>query len=152
MLYTPPKLYVVVPCFNEEDVITQTLNRLLHKLHTMIESTLIAPQSAIVCIDDGSSDGTWQQINQFSPPPPLTPKAKNLLYLLSLLNFHAILDIKNMFDEFIAKYKAGNDIVLGIRNNRNTDSLFKKYSASLFYDFMNLMGTKVIKITLIIGC
>ncbi|WP_334088231.1 hypothetical protein [Helicobacter typhlonius] len=62
------------------------------------------------------------------------------------------MDIKNMFDEFIAKYKAGNDIVLGIRNNRNTDSLFKKYSASLFYDFMNLMGTKVIKITLIIGC
>lgn len=52
---------------------------------------------------------------------------------------------ENMFDEFITKYQEGNDIVLGIRNNRSTDSLFKKYSASLFYDFMNRMGTKVIK-------
>ncbi|WP_334087331.1 glycosyltransferase [Helicobacter typhlonius] len=84
MLYTPPKLYVVVPCFNEEDVITQTLNRLLHKLHTMIESTLIAPQSAIVCIDDGSSDGTWQQVNQFSPPPTCAKSKESSLSLISL--------------------------------------------------------------------
>ena len=84
MLYTPPKLYVVVPCFNEEDVITQTLNRLLHKLHTMIESTLIAPQSAIVCIDDGSSDGTWQQINQVSAAPPCANSKESSVSLRSL--------------------------------------------------------------------
>lgn len=67
----PPKLYVIVPCFNEEDVITQTLNRLLYKLYTMIESAIISPQNALVFIDDGSNDKTWQYIKQFSPPPYL---------------------------------------------------------------------------------
>ncbi|WP_300717318.1 glycosyltransferase [uncultured Helicobacter sp.] len=52
---------------------------------------------------------------------------------------------ENMFDEFIRKYQAGSDIVLGIRNDRHTDSLFKKQSANVFYDFMALMGTKVVK-------
>ena len=57
-----PKLYVIVPCFNEENVISHTLEKLSQKLYMMIESAQIAPQSAIVLVDDGSSDNTWQHI------------------------------------------------------------------------------------------
>lgn len=75
-----PKLFVVVPCFNEENMISHTCERLFAKLRTMIESRIIAPQSGIVFVDDGSSDNTWQvmkhlaqdssaQYSTLCPPP-----------------------------------------------------------------------------------
>lgn len=173
----------MVPCFNEENMISHTCERLFAKLRTMIESRIIAPQSGIVFVDDGSSDNTWQvmkhlaqdssaQYSTLCPPPvklKASPDSFSLVFLKLSRNFghqNALLagleyvadkcdcaisidcDLQqdeNVFDEFIAKYQAGSDIVLGIRKSRSTDSVFKKYSAMVFYDFMKLMGTQVVK-------
>ena len=157
-------LYLIVPCYNEEEVLADTAKQLTQKLGTLIEDGIISPDSRILFVDDGSIDNTWGMIydlhNEQSSAISGLRLATNVGHqnaiLAGLFNAVEYCDITitidadlqqdiNAIGHFLDKYHEGNDIVYGIRNTRNTDSFFKKATASLFYGIMKLLGAKIIK-------
>ena len=155
-----PVLAIIIPCYNEQELIADTIRRLLVKINNLSESEKISPLSFLYLIDDGSKDDTWDIIYKFNKEEP---KVKALKLARNFGNQNAILagllgvhklnpdcaltidaDLQqdeNTIELFIDKYLAGVDIVCGIRNNDESDpSFFKKYSSHLFYKLMNLMG------------
>jgi glycosyltransferase involved in cell wall biosynthesis len=157
------KLAVVVPCFDEEKSLKHNIARLKAVIDSLIEDNIISDESFLYFVDDGSKDGTWNLIleahNKFSG------KIKGVKFTRNFGNPSAILagiegacnkgadcvitiDADLQQDEtkikdFVLKYQGGADIVYGIRNNRKTDNFLKKFSAELFYKFMNIMGVKL---------
>lgn len=187
-----PILYVVVPAFNEEEVITETLDVLSNKLCELIIDGRIAGCSSIVIVDDGSKDRTWDILkyrtnihtqqhkgetkvldsnmknqiqldttNKVMTIPIIAIKlSRNFGHQNALLaGLHyatnkcdCVISIdcdlqqdEEKISEFIEKFKQGSDIVLGVRNDRQSDSGFKKYSALSFYWLMQSLGVKIIK-------
>lgn len=156
-------LAIVVPCFNEAELIENTSNRLLEVLTKLEQEEKISENSYIYYVNDGSTDDTWLEIAKVVAKNPNKIKAtkfstnfgnQNAL-LAGLLNVRRIgcdcvitidADLQqdeNKIGEFVEKYDQGYDIVCGIRNNRKTDSFFKKSTALAFYKFMNLLGVKI---------
>lgn len=155
-------LYIVVPCFNEEDVLTETGNHLGQKLDNLIKANTVNEKSRILFVNDGSHDTTWEIIKQLS--------SKNHLFSgisLSINRGHqnALLagleyakdradvtisidadlqDDTNAIDLMLEKYYSGCDIVYGVRSNRKKDSFFKRKTAEFFYRIMNFLGAKTI--------
>ena len=158
-----PKLAITIPCFNEELCIETTAKRLLEVLNMLIEKGKIASDSYLYLVDDGSKDKTWEIIEHLHSENP--DRIKGLKFIRNYGNQKALIaglegvrelgcdcvvsiDADLQQDElgiekFIDEYKKGYEIVLGIRNNRKTDSFFKKYTALMFYKVMNLMGAKI---------
>ena len=155
-------LYIVVPCYNEEEVIQETNNSLTKQIKTLIKKKKISKNSKILYVNDGSKDNTWNIIedmynnNSFVLGLKL---AKNkghqnallagLLFAKQYADFVISIDADlqddiSVFEEMIDKYYAGNDIVYGVRNSRQKDSFFKRNSALLFYKFMKLLGCDII--------
>lgn len=156
-------LYVVVPCYNEEKVLNETITRLTQKIETLINKEIISNKSKILFVNDGSIDETWKIIKD-------TNKTNNLITGISLsknkghqpaltagllearkhadvvITMDADLqdDIEVMEDMLNEHFKNGCDIVYGVRSNRKKDSFFKKISALGFYKFMNLMGVEIV--------
>jgi len=157
-------LYIIVPCYNEEEVIVETKNRLSQKLLSLVESDIVSSDSRILFVDDGSNDNTWGLISGFYHERDsiilglrLTTNVGHQNAILAGL-FSAVeycdvtitidADLQqdiDAADSFLDKYHGGCDIVYGVRNTRKTDSFFKKTSASLFYGFVKLLGAKIIK-------
>lgn len=157
-----PILAIVIPCFNEQDLIKSTINSLLNKLNELSQKEIISDSSFLYFIDDGSKDNTWQIIEQLHKE---NPKVKGLKLSKNFGNQNALLagllnvkklnpdciismdaDLQqdeNSIEIFIEKYKNGADIVSGIRKNNETYSIFKNFSSTLFYKLMNLMGAKI---------
>ncbi|PAF47380.1 hypothetical protein BKH46_04690 [Helicobacter sp. 12S02634-8] len=158
-----PVLALIVPCYNEESLILSSLQTLYDKLDSLKDQNIIATQSFIICIDDGSTDQSPVILQDFAHHHPfctLIKLAKNYGHqnaLLAGLKYaHKRCDCCISIDgdlqqdidkipEFIAKYSQGAQIVLGIRNDRKTDGFFKKWSAYGFYTMMQLLGTPTIK-------
>lgn len=158
-----PLLCVVIPAFNEEAVLAKTHKKLDELLSHLITSGEISNKSFICFVDDGSSDDTWAILSHLVASYAhvsalkLTRNYGHQSALLAGLEYVSdkcdcaisidcdLQQDEQKISEFLQKYKAGADIVLGIRNDRVTDSVSKKYSALLFYKIMNLMGTKVVK-------
>lgn len=158
-----PKLALVIPCYNEEEVIETTVNRLLEVINDLIQKGSIRDDSFIYLVNDGSKDKTWETINQLHEKNPNKVKALNftrnfgnqraiLAGLLEVRKFDIdcciTLDAdlqqdENKLVEFVEKYKQGAHIVCGIRNDRNTDGFLKKHSALAFYKVMNMLGVKI---------
>ncbi len=154
------KLSIVVPCYNEEEVLIETHSQLNRVLLNLIENNEISELSYILYIDDGSKDNTWSIISDLNQKSiyckglKLSRNVRHQKALLSGLlcaveNNDIIISIDadlqddiNIIPEMIAKYNSGFDIVYGVRKERKTDSFFKKYSALFFYKLMNSMGVE----------
>ena len=158
-----PKLAIIVPCYNEELCIEATCKRLLEIIDMLAQKGKISQDSYIYFVDDGSKDKTWGIIENCHNSNPAN--VKGLKFIRNYGNQKALIaglegvrelgcdcavsidaDLQQdelAIEKFVDKYAEGYEIVLGIRNDRNTDGIFKKYSALLFYKTMNMLGAKI---------
>ena len=154
------RLAIVVPCYNEEEVLYDTEKKLTDLVEKLIKKEKIAKDSFILFVNDGSKDKTWDIIselhkkNKYVSGLCLAGNVGHQNALLAGLNqVIPICDMSisidadlqddiNVMEEMIDKYHNGIDIVYGVRNNRDTDSFFKRFTAQTFYKFMKLMGVK----------
>lgn len=155
-------LYLVVPCYNEQEVLHETSKRLLEKMNKLIDSNIVSEESKIMFVNDGSKDRTWEIIEELN-------KSNNMIQGLNLarnrghqnalmaglmtakeyadmvISMDADLqDDIDVVDEFVKKYYEGNDIVYGVRSSRKKDTFFKKFTAQGFYKLMLLMGVDIV--------
>ena len=155
-------LYVVVPCYNEEEVLSETTKRLCAKLETLINNNKISAESKIMYVNDGSKDKTWELIEEYSNKYQLVTgiclsrnRGHQNALLAGLMTAKEYADIIismdadlqddiDAIDEMLDKYFSGCDIVYGVRNSRKKDSFFKKHTAQGFYKFMKLMGVDIV--------
>ena len=156
------KLYLAIPCYNEEEVLRDSAEKLNNKYNEMMAEGKISPDSKIVFIDDGSIDKTWSTISELHKENPVFQGIKltrnrghqnALLCGLMTLKDKAdavisidadLQDDINVFDEMVEKYENGCDVVYGVRSKRATDTFFKRFTAEAFYKILNKMGAKVI--------
>jgi glycosyltransferase involved in cell wall biosynthesis len=155
-------LSIIVPCYNEEEVLPKTIKELSYVLSKLIETNKISSKSNILFVDDGSQDKTWEIIRNTSKENCYIEGLKfsrnfghqNALvagmeiakqYSDCVITIDADLqdDINAIF-QFIEKYKEGYDIVYGVRDKRDTDTLFKKSTALGFYTLMEKMGVNLV--------
>ncbi len=157
-----PTVTLVIPCYNEEEVLPETIKRLTAILDTLISEDVISPKSKILFVDDGSRDNTWNIIennnkcNKYVHGLKLAKNAGHQNALLAglttsiessdcVISIDADLqDDLNVIFEFINKYKEGYDVVYGVRKSRATDTLFKRSTAQGFYKLMSSMGVNII--------
>lgn len=155
-------LYIVVPCYNEEEVLGETTKRLSVKLANMIEAGLIAPTSKVLYVNDGSKDRTWELIEEIHSQDPLFSgislahnRGHQNALLAGLITAKEYADIVismdadlqddiEIIDEMVRKYQEGYDVVYGVRSSRKTDSFFKRFSAESFYKLIGLMGVEIV--------
>ena len=154
-------LYIVVPCYNEEEVLEETTKRLKEKLNDLIKSKKINKNSKVMYVNDGSKDKTWKLIKKISSDSMFTGislsrnRGHQNALLAGLMTAKEKADIVismdadlqddiNVIDEMLDKYNEGNEIVYGVRSSRKKDTWFKKTTAEAFYKFMKLMGVDII--------
>ncbi len=157
-----PKLAIVVPCYNEELCIKNTAEKLIEVLDYLIKNNKIRRESFIYFVDDGSADSTWNIIKSLHMQSRFI---KGQRFLRNFGNQRAILagleaahrldcdcavsidaDLQQdewTIEKFLDKYRKGYDVVCGIRNNRKTDTVFKKFTALCFYRIMNFLGVNI---------
>ena len=156
------KLAIIVPCLDEQEILTHTQTVLSNIILKLINQNIISIDSKIIYIDDGSEDSTWNLIedmlsnNEIICGIKLTKNYghQNALYAafnetVNLFDIFITIDADLQDDpELIPKmihcYQSGSDIVYGVRESRNTDSIFKLLSADLFYRLINVFGAKLI--------
>ncbi len=155
-------LYIVVPCYNEEAVLSKTAATLLKKYEQLAKRGKITNKSKIVFIDDGSTDSTWRKIkgyNRINGAFGGIKLSRNrghqnalLCGLLTLKDYaDAIISIDadlqddiGAIDEMLEKFEHGCDVVYGVRSKRDTDTFFKRFTAESYYKILDKMGAKVI--------
>ncbi len=157
-----PTLAIIVPCFNEELCVKSTIEKLLILLNSMVNKNKIKNDSYLYLVDDGSADNTWNIIEDAHKKDK---RVKALKFIRNFGNQKALIaglegvrnlgcdcavsidaDLQqdeNAIELFIEEYMKGADIVSGIRNDRKTDSFFKKITALMFYKTMNILGAKI---------
>jgi glycosyltransferase involved in cell wall biosynthesis len=159
-----PRLAVIVPCYNEEAVLPETLKRLTCVLADLQDRKLIAANSYLYFVDDGSQDRTWEFIERAHATQPDRIKgiklarnfghqaalwagiSRNVEHSDCMITIDADLQQdETAMEEFLTKYLQGADIVFGVRYDRKTDSRFKRMTALGFYGFLQRMGVDIIK-------
>lgn len=156
------KLFVVVPCYNEEAVLGETSSRMLELFDKMEKDNLISAESRIVFVDDGSRDKTWEIISDLSGRESRISGIKlahNAGHQNALLG--GLMTVKdecdcavsidadlqddiNVIPEMVKKFQDGCDIVYGVRNRRDTDTFFKRSTALAFYKLIGAMGVETV--------
>lgn len=157
-----PSLYIVIPCYNEEQVLPITAPMFKEKLSSLIERKMISDESRVMFVNDGSKDDTWNIIKKLADDDKYfvgISQSRNRGHqnavLAGLMEAKKYCDITisidcdgqddvNAMDEMIELYMQGNEIVYGVRNNRDTDSFFKRFTAQGFYKFINSMGVETV--------
>lgn len=159
-----PRIVFVLPCYNEEAALQVTASVLREKLETLIGRGAIAADSSALFVDDGSADGTWNVIEALHAASPQAFHGVKLAHnkghqnalfagLMHALEMEAdaaismdadLQDDPNAVDEMIDRFRAGAEIVYGVRNSRDTDTAFKRGTAHAFYSVMKWMGTETI--------
>ena len=155
-------LYIVMPVYNEEEVIENSIGIVTNKIRKLIKNKKIGNDSKLVIIDDGSCDNTFnivKEIKKNNKYLVIIKLAHNrghqfamycgymecMKYADMVISMDADLqDDINVIDNIIEEYYNGNDIVYGVRNNRDTDTWFKRNSAIIFYKFMKFLGIDII--------
>jgi len=155
-------LYIVIPCYNEEEVLHETANRLDKKIRDMIEQGLVSEKSKVVFVDDGSKDKTWEIITQLHNENKLfsgvslshnVGQQKSLYaglmaakeYADMIVSMDADLqDDVDKIDEMVNAYYKGDDIVYGVRSSRKKDSFIRRFASENFYRFTKIMGIEII--------
>lgn len=157
-----PVLYMVIPCYNEEEVLPVTVPEFLGKLRALIDDGKISEQSRLLFVNDGSSDNTWEIIKKLSEKQAYIEgislsrnrghqnaliagldEAQDKCDITISLDCDGQDDI-NAVDKMIDEYLSGSEIVYGVRSNRDNDSFLKKNTAKLFYRLMSFMGAELI--------
>lgn len=156
------KLFVVIPCYNEEEVLNETTKRLNEKLECLIKKDVISEESRVMYVNDGSKDNTWELIKSISKSHKLFTgitlsrnKGHQNALVAGLMTAREYADVVismdadlqddiNAIDEMLEKYNDGCDIVYGVRSSRKKDTFFKKFTAEGFYKFMSLMGVDIV--------
>lgn len=157
-----PVLYLVIPCYNEQDVLPITSEMFLNKINELVKNGKVSDDSRILFVNDGSKDNTWNIITN------LAEKDKHYIgisqsrnrghqntVLAGLMEARDKCDITisidcdgqddiNAMDQMISEFAKGADIVYGVRSSRETDTLFKRVTAESFYKILNWMGAEVI--------
>lgn len=154
-------LYIVVPCYNEEEALLPSAKTLLEKLGTLRSSGLVSEKSRLVFVDDGSKDRTWELIRQLYNAHEEVAGLRfahnrghqnailaGMMYAKDYCDYAVTIDADlqqdiNAIPLFIEAYENGSEVVFGVRNSRNTDSFFKKLSATMFYKIMRFMGANI---------
>lgn len=157
-----PILYVVVPCYNEEEVLPETTKQLKEKMQKLIKEKKVSTKSKVMYVNDGSKDKTWNLIKGINQKEPLFTGItlsrnrghQNALlgglmtakkYADVVISMDADLqDDINAIDGMLDKYKEGCDIVYGVRSARKKDTWFKRVTAESFYKFMKVLGVDVV--------
>lgn len=157
-----PKLVIVVPCYNEEQVLPITSKMFLDEVLDLIEKNKIREDSQILFVNDGSRDATWniiedlsKQNQHFAGISQSRNRGHQNAVLAGLLESKDQCDITISIDcdgqddigameAMVDEYLAGSDIVYGVRDNRDTDTWFKRTTAQGFYKFLNKMGAEVV--------
>ena len=157
-----PVIYMVIPCYFEEEVLPETSKRLKEKYTYLIETKQISPDSKVLFVNDGSTDKTWEIIADLHERDKMFTglclsrnfghqnavlaglmTAKN--YCDAAISMDADLqDDINTIDKMVEEFKKGNDIVYGVRDSRETDTWFKRNTAQFFYKFMKFLGVEVV--------
>lgn len=155
-------LYIVVPCYNEENVLPETMKRLKEKITNLISTKKISSKSKILFVNDGSTDNTWNIIKNISNKDKqitgisLSRNFGHQNALLSglltakeqadiIISLDADLqDDIDTIDKMLSKYYEGNEIVYGVRNDRKSDNLIKKSTAECFYKLTKKLGIEII--------
>ncbi len=153
-----PILYIVVPCYNEEEVLEETTRQLKNKMEKLIKTKKISSKSKVMYVNDGSKDNTWNIIKSIHQKEKLFTgltlsrnRGHQNALLGGLMTAKKYADIVismdadlqddiNAIDEMVMKYKDGCDIVYGVRSARKTDTFFKRVTAEGFYKFMKALG------------
>jgi polyisoprenyl-phosphate glycosyltransferase len=158
----PPTLAIIVPCYNEEEIFPICLRTLIEIITDLISQNKIANESYILFVDDGSIDTTWELIKKASGNKKNLVKgiklSKNQGHQVALLaglssidtdiNISIDADLQDdviCIGEMVEEYMKGNDIVYGVRNDRSSDSAFKRISANSFYKLMSVLGISQIE-------
>ena len=157
-----PVLYIVIPCYNEQEVLPITAPMFLNKLHELAGKKLVSENSRIMFVNDGSSDGTWDIIRALAASDEhyigisqSRNRGHQNAVLAGLMEAKDRCDISisidcdgqddiNAMDDMVRVYLDGCDIVYGVRNDRETDSLFKRTTAQGFYKFLSAMGADIV--------
>lgn len=159
---SPPILYIVVPCYNEQEVLPITKNLFLDKIKNLIAAGRIAQNSRVLFVNDGSKDNTWPIIKQLSAEHQhieglclsrnrghQNALLAGLMAVKELCHISISIDADgqddiNAMDEMITEFEAGCDVVYGVRSQRTTDTWFKRTTAEGFYRVMNALGADVV--------
>ncbi|MGI6020176.1 MAG: glycosyltransferase family 2 protein [Lachnospiraceae bacterium] len=156
------KLYVIVPCYNEEAVLPVTSKIFLAELEDLVKKGKIDENSRIMFVNDGSNDGTWDLIKELSEKDPRfigIAQSRNrghqnavlagLMTAMDMCDITVSIDADGQDDvsameKMVDEYYNGSEIVYGVRSERSSDSVFKRTTAQCFYKMMNSMGTEVV--------
>ena len=155
-------LYIVIPCYKEQEVLHETASRLQTKMERLISANKISPESRIMFVNDGSTDQTWPIICELHEKNPLFSgvnlsrnrghqnallaglmTAKDCADMVISMDADLQDDI-NAVDEMVDKFYKGCDIVYGVRSSREKDTFFKKFTAEGFYRVMNFLGADTV--------
>ena len=157
-----PILYIVVPCYNEEEVLPETAKRLKRKMEELMEAGKISGKSKVMLVNDGSKDHTWPMIEQLHEKFPLFSgvnlsrnRGHQNALLAGLMTAKDRCDMTismdadlqddiDAVDAMVDKYLEGCDIVYGVRSSRKKDTFFKRFTAEGFYRLMNFMGAETV--------
>ena len=155
-------LYLVIPCYNEEEVLLDTASELTKKINILIEEKIIDKKSRIMFVNDGSKDKTWNIISKLHSKNELIVgvnlsrnKGHQNALLAGLMTAKEYADITismdadlqddiNVIDEMIKENNKGSNIVYGVRSSRKKDSFFKKHTAQAFYKLMRFFGVDIV--------
>ena len=155
-------LYIVVPCYNEEEVLPETSRRLREKMHSLMDAGKISRESRVMLVNDGSRDRTWELIGALHTADSLFDGVclsrnrghQNALlaglmtarkYADMVISMDADLqDDIDAVDGMVEQYLNGCDIVYGVRSSRKKDSFFKRFTAEGFYRLTNRLGGEVV--------
>ena len=156
------KLYLVIPCYNEEEVLYETSRRLKEKFEYLISGGKISRESRIVFVNDGSKDKTWDIINRLHAEDSIfrgislsRNRGHQNALLAGLMTVKDECDVAismdadlqddiSAIDSMIEKYKEGYDVVYGVRSSRKKDGVFKRTTARCFYKLMRIMGVETV--------
>jgi glycosyltransferase involved in cell wall biosynthesis len=159
---SPPILYIVVPCYNEEQVLPITCTMFLEKLRQLWTAEKISSESRVLFVNDGSKDRTWEIISQLSQEDEhylgisqSRNRGHQNAVLAGLMEAKDRCDITisidcdgqddiNAMDHMVDAYLEGCEVVYGVRSRRDTDTFFKRTTAQGFYKLMNWMGAEVV--------
>ena len=155
-------IYLVIPCYNEEEVLLETAKRLKEKINILIEKGKISEKSRVTFVDDGSKDNTWSIIEHLNSSNNIFsgiklsrnrgPQNALLAGLMTVKNYcdaaisldADLQDDINVIDKFIDKFIEGCDVVYGVRSDRKTDTIFKRTTAQGFYKVMKVLGVDIV--------
>lgn len=159
---TDPILYIVIPCYNEQEVLPITAPMFLQKINDLAAAGKISPESRVLFVNDGSKDRTWEIINELAASDEhyvgicqSRNRGHQNAVLAGLMEAKSRCDITisidcdgqddiNAMDAMVDAYRDGCDVVYGVRSKRDTDTFFKRFTAEGFYKVMKALGVDIV--------